>query len=81
MAQDVARTEWPMEGEDLETFLAQDGPTRHLILCMLGAYGPITDAHHDQLAAHPNGRMITTWLLQLPAYRRTYDACMTGENE
>ena len=61
---------WPeMEEADLETFLSLDRPTRHLVLRLLGEDGPSTDADRAVLDAHPNGEMLASWLLMLPAYR------------
>lgn len=55
-----------MQGADLETFKGQDAPTRALILRLLDEP---SDADFIELANHPNGAMLATWLLELPAYR------------
>ena len=56
---------WPNRDVDLETFEALDQPTRNLILRMIDEP---TDDDHAELRDHPNGRMLASWLLELPAY-------------
>lgn len=60
--------DWPLMMEDRSTFMALDRSTRRLVLALLGAFGPPTEADHEALQRHPNGRMLATWLLELPAF-------------
>ena len=56
---------WPeMRNTDLETFNSLDGPTRDLVLRLLGRDGGPTDADHAELQGHPNGEMLASWLLE-----------------
>lgn len=62
---------WPeMRNVDLETFKALDPETRKLILRMLESP---TDEDHEALRAHPDSRMLSSWLLELPAYSKVAD--------
>jgi hypothetical protein len=63
---------WPeMQDADLETFKSLDKPTRTLVLRLLDSP---TDKDHDALDRHPNGAMLASWLLTLPAYANSsYD--------
>lgn len=62
---------WPeMRGDDLATFQSQDAQTRSLILRLLDSP---TDADHEELQSHPNGAMLASWLLELPAYQNSPD--------
>lgn len=62
--------EWSLRSEDLATFQSLDRPTRHLILRLL--HEP-ADSDWASLAAHPQGKALASWLLELPAYREVPD--------
>jgi hypothetical protein len=59
-----------MRNVDLETFKALDAETRKLVLRMLDHP---TEADHDALQRHPNCQMLSSWLLNLPAYENAPD--------
>jgi hypothetical protein len=56
---------WELRDVDLETFKALDRSTRHLILRLLDSP---TDRDWQELASHPAGKALASWLLTLPAY-------------
>lgn len=60
--------EWEARDLDLETFKRLDPGTRRLILALLGASGEPTEADMEELASHPQGKMLASWLLAMPAY-------------
>ena len=62
---------WPLQPEDLATFQDLDAATRDLVLRLLGRDGPPAESDHEALAQHPRAPMLASWLLELPAYRRT----------
>lgn len=62
---------WPeMRNVDLETFKSLDADTRSLVLRMLESP---SEADHAALAAHPNCKMLASWLLALPAFATADD--------
>lgn len=62
---------WPeMRNVDLETFKSLDAPTRALVLRMLDHP---TAEDHEALRAHPDKIMLSSWLLELPAYANIPD--------
>ncbi|MBM0127580.1 hypothetical protein [Pimelobacter simplex] len=58
-----------MQSIDLETFQSLDRPTRHLVLRLLDEP---TETDWVALDKHPNGKMLASWLLELPAYSGDY---------
>ncbi|WP_435594656.1 hypothetical protein [Tsukamurella tyrosinosolvens] len=66
----ICPKEWEHQDADLQTFLALEPTTRMLILRLLDAP---TDRDFAALAAHPNGAMLASWLLEQPAYRDAYE--------
>lgn len=60
---------WEHRLVDLETFLALDGATRDLVLRLLDE--PQEKAFAE-LHAHPNAKVLASWLLELPAIRDAY---------
>ena len=59
---------WPaMEVADMETLRSLDRRTRRAILRVLsGERGPRVDEAVEVLSAHPNAKMLVTWMLRLP---------------
>lgn len=76
-----ATTEWPLRAEDLHTFEALNRPTRHLILRLLGMNGQPTGADFEELNAHPQGKALASWLLELPAYAAQPESDDEGAHE
>jgi hypothetical protein len=64
----VTASSWELRSVDLETFQSLDQPTRVLILRLLAAEY-LADDCYTELGNHPNGAMLSSWLLTLPAYQ------------
>lgn len=61
---------WPNRNVDLETFNSLDDKTRDLVTRLLDEP---TDRDFEELQRHPNSKMLATWLLELPAYEKSYE--------
>lgn len=64
---------WPLQADDLDTFLSLDAPTRRLILACLHPDEAVRCDALGRLGDHPQGRILAEWLLRLPAYAEAPD--------